>query len=322
MPGARDTSAGGSSIVPRRSMAASASTTASSTSRTVTSRCRPRRRAAPAAPPTSPVATASPRTPASRPSRATLPMSASRTRCSVASGSGAAPSPRRVGIKPFTGAPGTEFGGAQTPFASTTWYPARMWAASYFGDLAGGSTNLVVTPGAAPCPECRRCDCAPPSLLDHRICGCSTRTAATARLPRPRHRASAASRATRRRDRRDPARIHQRDGLQRCRQRQDRMGHLHLRQLPAARAGSRSCSLPIRGRLRTLWTARLALGSNNANDLRFIVQAANGAALVSVEDNNNAYYAIGGAPAADPDDHRPRPVGDPRVPGRTAAAST
>ena len=50
------------------------------------------------------------------------------------------------GVKPFVGAPGTEFGGAQTPFTSTTFYPSRMWTASYFAELTGGATSLVVTP--------------------------------------------------------------------------------------------------------------------------------------------------------------------------------
>ena len=51
-----------------------------------------------------------------------------------------------TGVKPFIGAPGTEFGGAQTPFTSTTFYPSRMWTASYFAELSGGATSLVVTP--------------------------------------------------------------------------------------------------------------------------------------------------------------------------------
>ena len=38
-------------------------------------------------------------------------------------------------LVPMTGAPGTEFGGSQTPFQSTTFFPARMWLASYFGGL-------------------------------------------------------------------------------------------------------------------------------------------------------------------------------------------
>ena len=49
-------------------------------------------------------------------------------------------------ITPLVGAPGTEFGGAQAPFTSTTFSPAQMWTTSYFGDLTGGSTSLVVTP--------------------------------------------------------------------------------------------------------------------------------------------------------------------------------
>ena len=46
-------------------------------------------------------------------------------------------------VTPLIGAPGTEFGGVQTPFTSTTFFPARMWTTSYFG---GSSTNLVLTP--------------------------------------------------------------------------------------------------------------------------------------------------------------------------------
>ena len=32
------------------------------------------------------------------------------------------------------------------PFTSPTFYPARMWAASYFAELSGGATSLAVTP--------------------------------------------------------------------------------------------------------------------------------------------------------------------------------
>ena len=52
-----------------------------------------------------------------------------------------------AGVTPLIGAPGTEFGGAQVPFTSPTFYPARQWLTSYFGELSGGSTNLIATPG-------------------------------------------------------------------------------------------------------------------------------------------------------------------------------
>ncbi|MEO8468989.1 MAG: hypothetical protein ABI573_04910 [Chloroflexota bacterium] len=51
-----------------------------------------------------------------------------------------------TGVTPLMGAPGTEFGGTQAPFSSTTFFPSRMWTASYFGDLGSGSTSLVLTP--------------------------------------------------------------------------------------------------------------------------------------------------------------------------------
>jgi hypothetical protein len=48
---------------------------------------------------------------------------------------------------PFSGAPTTELRGVHFPFASPTFYPARMWTPNYFGALAGtGGTQLLVTP--------------------------------------------------------------------------------------------------------------------------------------------------------------------------------
>ena len=51
-----------------------------------------------------------------------------------------------------------------------------------------------------------------------------------------------------------------------------------------------------------LWSGSITLPSGvNASDLRFIVQAANAAALVGVEDNAAAFHALGGplAPLAE-----------------------
>ena len=43
-----------------------------------------------------------------------------------------------------------------------------------------------------------------------------------------------------------------------------------------------------------LWTGTLTLPSNvTADDLRYIVQSANGAALVAVDDRDGAYYSLG-----------------------------
>ena len=53
----------------------------------------------------------------------------------------------QVGVTPLVGAAGTESGGAQTPLTSTSFTPARLWSASHFGELSGGTgTNLIVTP--------------------------------------------------------------------------------------------------------------------------------------------------------------------------------
>jgi hypothetical protein len=51
-----------------------------------------------------------------------------------------------------------------------------------------------------------------------------------------------------------------------------------------------------------LWKGTLALGSHNAGDLRFIVQAANGVGLVTMMTNQGQYYQAGVDPAAVPQD--------------------
>ena len=50
-------------------------------------------------------------------------------------------------IIPLTGAPTTELRGVHAPFVSPVFYPMRMWTPNYFGALDGtGGTNLIVTP--------------------------------------------------------------------------------------------------------------------------------------------------------------------------------
>jgi hypothetical protein len=49
-------------------------------------------------------------------------------------------------LVPLTGAPNTEIRGVHIPFSSTVFYPIRPWTPNYFDALAGGSTNLLVTP--------------------------------------------------------------------------------------------------------------------------------------------------------------------------------
>ena len=50
-------------------------------------------------------------------------------------------------IIPFSGAPSTELRGVHVPFLSPVFFPGRMWTPNYFGALAGsGGTELLVTP--------------------------------------------------------------------------------------------------------------------------------------------------------------------------------
>ena len=54
-------------------------------------------------------------------------------------------------ITPLTGAPATELSGVHTTFASSAFYPARMWTVNYFSGLSGASSDptdahLMLTP--------------------------------------------------------------------------------------------------------------------------------------------------------------------------------
>ena len=50
-------------------------------------------------------------------------------------------------VFPLTGAPTTELRGVHTPFSSPVFFPMRLWTSNYFSALSGGNgTNLLVTP--------------------------------------------------------------------------------------------------------------------------------------------------------------------------------
>jgi hypothetical protein len=50
-------------------------------------------------------------------------------------------------VLPLTGAPTTELRGVHTPFSSPVFFPMRLWTSNYFNALSGGKgTNLLVTP--------------------------------------------------------------------------------------------------------------------------------------------------------------------------------
>ena len=49
-------------------------------------------------------------------------------------------------VVPVTGAPTTEIRGVHVPFVSDVFFPIQLWQINYFDALAGGSTQLMVTP--------------------------------------------------------------------------------------------------------------------------------------------------------------------------------
>ena len=54
----------------------------------------------------------------------------------------------QTGVTPLTGAPATELNGLHSTFASSAFFPSRLWTVNYFGGLTGGSTaaQLMLTP--------------------------------------------------------------------------------------------------------------------------------------------------------------------------------
>ena len=201
-------------------------------------------------------------------------------------------------VVPYTGAPGTEFGGAQTPFTSTTFFPARMWATSYFGTLSGGSTTLVITPAqhriitpGNPDATLRLYSSLGLRLL---YADASSTTAAAATVPTIYDVSS----------RLDGSTI---------------TFNAHVRGTNASNVdnvktawvtytygttgfatGGCACwkSIDLTHDTDDLWHGTLNLNGATPGNLRFIVQAGNDAGLLGVQDNGNSYFSLGTVPAA------------------------
>jgi hypothetical protein len=203
------------------------------------------------------------------------------------------------GVKPFTGAPGTEFGGAQTPFTSPTFYPARFWAASYFAELTGGATSLVVTPAqhrvinVGDATATRRLF----SSLGLRLFYVNDNDADAALAAAPAisdvHASLSGSIVT------FSARIHGTDVH----------GADNLKTAWVTYTfGPTGCSCWTSVDLTrnpavdpNIWTATLDIGAASSANLRFMVQAANGAALVGVDDNDAAFHSLANSAVGTPE---------------------
>ncbi len=204
-------------------------------------------------------------------------------------------------IVPLTGAPTTELRGVHVPFVSPVFFPMRTWTVNYFGALSGGGgTSLLVTPA-----QHRAFDIEAGTSTLRRYGNLDLRLYYSGNLgtvalsdaptivgvdaqPDSGGIAFAAQVVG------DPkAAIHQvwithTDGL-------GVWQSLDLDQCVRAGAGA---PLPTACAVEDsrIWMGRLPTAPAS---LRYVVQAASGTGLVTLDDNRGLYFAISGAPASD-----------------------
>ena len=204
-------------------------------------------------------------------------------------------------IVPLTGAPTTELRGVHVPFVSPVFFPMRTWTVNYFGALSGGGgTSLLVTPA-----QHRAFDIEAGTSTLRRYGNLDLRlyysgnlgTVALSDAPtivgvdaQPDNGGIAfAAQVVG-----DPkAAIHQvwvthTDGL-------GVWQSLDLDQCVRAGTGA---PLPTACAVEDsrIWMGRLPTAPAS---LRYVVQAASGTGLVTLDDNRGLYYAISGAPPSD-----------------------
>ncbi len=208
-------------------------------------------------------------------------------------------------VIPLTGAPTSEIRGVHAPFFTSVFYPLRTWSVNYFSaltDVSGGATRLMVTPAQHLSSEpgsqtsiLRRFD-----GMDFRLYySANINTYAGGSVP-----ALAA-----------PPTILAIDG-------QPASGSVNFQTqvIGNPAAGIQQVWVtytgfdePFAGRWQsldlaqnpqdsTLWEGSLDLQGVSPDSLRFIVQAVNGVGLVSLDDNQGAYFepGLGAAPPAPP----------------------
>jgi hypothetical protein len=189
-------------------------------------------------------------------------------------------------VVPLTGAPTTELRGVHVPFVSPVFYPMRLATPDYFGALHGGQTNLVVTPAQHEAADVNAGTSTlrlysnmslqlfysgylgSAALSDApAISGVQATTDAAGNVTFSAHAVG------------NPAAGMQQLWVTYTGDGPSRWTSLDLTQDPTDS---------------TLWTGTLNGISSPAN-LRFMVQAANGLGLVSLDDNLGAYYQVAGA---------------------------
>ena len=207
-------------------------------------------------------------------------------------------------VTPLTGTPTTEIRGVHSPFSSSTFYPARPWSINYFDALtaSGGATSLMLTPA-----QYRSTSIGSQTSTQRRYGSLGLRlfySGNTTMTPDGSTPALAAPPTIV-----DVAALPGAGSVD--------IG-VHVVGNPAAgiqgtwitysdatvTAGNwLSLDLTQDPDDSTLWTGTLSLGTIAAGNLRFMVQSVNGVGLVTLDDNNGAYYRVNapvGAPAPQP----------------------
>jgi CSLREA domain-containing protein len=201
------------------------------------------------------------------------------------------------GITPLTGAPATELSGVHSTFSSSSFFPSDLWTVNYFGALTGGSagTQLMLTPAQYESD-------APGSLTDTQrsysnvglrlfysddTSASGANTPALAAPPTISQVSATASGGTVSFQAHvvgDPS-----AGIQ-----QVWVTYSGVT-TPASGTGEwQSLDLTQDATDSTLWTGTLTgLTQSQIADLKFMVQAANGVGLVSLDDNDGSYYVPG-----------------------------
>jgi hypothetical protein len=208
-------------------------------------------------------------------------------------------------VTPLTGTPTTEIRGIHNPFSSSTFYPARPWSINYFDALAdaGGATQLMLTPA-----QYRSTSIGSQTSTQRRYGSLGLRLyysgntmttpdGSTPALAAPPTIADVSANPG------TPGAVNVRAhvvgnpaaGIQ----------DTWITYSDASATAGNWTSLdlmqdPVDS---TLWTGTLSLGAIASGDLRFMVQSVNGVGLVTLDDNNGAYYRVNppaGAPAPQP----------------------
>ncbi len=201
------------------------------------------------------------------------------------------------GITPLTGAPATELNGVHSTFASSAFFPSRLWTVNYFGGLNGGpaGTQLMLTPAQYESD-------APGSLTDDQ------RSYSSVGL-RLFYSANTASYGSNTPALAAPPTIQQvnatvNGGTVSFQVHVVGDPSAGIQQVwvtysgvdtPSNGTGEwESLNLTQNATDSTLWTGTLSgLSASQIAALRFVVQAVNGVGLVGLDDNNGSYYQPG-----------------------------